>query len=285
MLKSPFLRALGTVAVVGAIAAVLSAQVPTSAAFEVASVKAHVGMDHVTLTAPTVLPSGRFVFRMPLPFLIAYAYKLPTNPNARLTGMPNWAPQAIYDVQATSAMPAGLSIQARDERVRLMVQALLADRFKMAIHRESKKMAVFALVVSKGGPKLQRADIDEKDCPEAQLEPPPPLGSTPVPNVCHAFNGGQGRGLHARAVNMSDLASWVENWTDRPLLDKTGVTGLYRIETKGWLSMDATPTAGPDTADRPTLYEVFEQLGLKMEPQMDVADVYVIDHIERPTED
>jgi len=84
---------------------------------------------------------------------------------------------------------------------------------------------------------------------------------------------------------MSDLASWVENWTDRPLLDKTGVTGLYRIETKGWLSIDATPTAGPDTADRPTLYEVFEQLGLKMEPQMDVADVYVIDHIERPTED
>jgi len=120
---------------------------------------------------------------MPLSFLIAYAHKLPTNPNARLTGMPDWAPQAIYDVEATSAMPAGLSIQARDERVRLMVQALLADRFRMAIHRESKEMAVFA--------------------------------SAPVPDVCHAFNGGQGRGLHARAVNMSDLASWVENWTDR----------------------------------------------------------------------
>jgi uncharacterized protein (TIGR03435 family) len=253
--------------------------------FEVASVKPHVGMDHMTLTAPTVLPGGRFVFRLPLPFLIAYAYKLPVNPNARLTGMPDWAPRAIYDVEATSAMPAGLSIQARDERVRLMVQALLKDRFRMAIRRESKEMPVFALVVAKGGPKLQRADIDEKDCPEAQLEPPPPLGSAPVPGVCHTFNGGQGRGLHARAVDMSDLAGWVENWTDRPLLDKTGIKGLYRIETKGWLPLDAAPStvAGPDT-DRPTLYEVFEQLGLKMEPQKGVADVYVIDHIEKPSE-
>jgi bla regulator protein BlaR1 len=253
--------------------------------FEVASVRPHVGMDRMTLTAPTVLPSGRFVFRFPLPFLIAYAYRLPFNRNARLTGMPDWAPQAIYDVEATSTMPAGLSIQARGERVRLMVQALLADRFKLAIHREPKEMPVFALVVAKWGPKLQPADIDEKDCPEAQLEPPPPLGSTPVPGVCHAFNGGQGRGLHARAVDMSDLTSFVENWTDRPLLDKTGITGLYRIETKGWLPLDAAPStaAGPGT-DHPTLYEVFEQLGLKMEPRKGVTDVYVIDHIEKPSE-
>ena len=46
------------------------------------------------------------------------------------------------------------------------------------------------------------------------------------------FNGGQGRGLHGRAVDMSDLARFVENWTDRPLVDKAGLKGLFRIETK-----------------------------------------------------
>jgi bla regulator protein BlaR1 len=251
--------------------------------FEVASVKPHAGgMDRTTLVAPTLLPSGRFVFRMPLPVLISYAYKLPFNLTARWTGLPDWTRQAIYDIEATSAMPDGLSVQARDERARLMVQALLADRFRMAIHRESKEMPVYALEVAKGGPKLQRADIDEKDCPEAQLEPLPPAGTTPFPVVCHSFNGGMGRGMHARAVDMSDLARCVESWTDRPLVDKTGITGLYRIETSAWLPMDVA--AGPNTPDLPTLYEVLDQLGLKMVPQKGVVDVYVIDHLEKPTE-
>ena len=129
-------------------------------------------------------------------------------------------------------MPPGLSIQARNDRVRAMVQALLVDRFKLVIRRESKEMPVYALLVAKGGPKLQRADIEEKDCPEASLNALGPQSpSTPMPDVCHAFSGGVGRGLHARAANMSDLASFVENWTDRPLLDKTGIQGLYRFET------------------------------------------------------
>jgi uncharacterized protein (TIGR03435 family) len=251
--------------------------------FEVASVKPHAsGMDRMTLVAPTVLPGGRFIFRMPLPVLISYAYKLPFNLTARWTGLPDWTRQAIYDIEATSAMPDGLSIQARDERVRLMVQALLADRFKMVIHRESKEMPVYALEVAKGGPKLQRADIDEKDCPEAQLEPLPPAGTTPFPVVCHAFNGGMGRGMHARAVDMSDLARCVESWTDRPLVDETGITGLYRIETSAWLPMDVA--VGPNTPDLPTLYEVLEKLGLKIVPEKGVVNVYVIDHLEKPTE-
>jgi len=140
------------------------------------------------------------------------------------------------------------------------------------------------LLVAKGGPKLQRADIDEKDCPEASpnvLGPQSP--STPMPDVCHAFNGGVGRGLHARAANMSDLASFVENWTDRPLLDKTGIQGLYRFETGPYLRMDAM-AARSDVLDAPTVFEMFGQVGLRMEPQKGVVEVYVIDHIEKPSE-
>ncbi len=257
--------------------------------FEVASVKLHVGGDdRNTLVPPTVLPGGRFVSRFPLSILISYAYKLPFNQNGRITGIPDWAqgPQSIYDVEAKVAMPPGLSMQARNDRVRAMVQALLVDRFKLVIRRESKEMPVYALLVAKSGPKLQRADIDEKDCPEASLNPLGPVStSTPIPDVCHAFNGGLGRGLHARAANISDLAAFVENWTDRPLLDRTGIEGLYRFETKGWLPMDPSVGAGSsDVAERPTVFQMFEDLGLRMEARKGVVEVYVIDHIEKPSE-
>jgi uncharacterized protein (TIGR03435 family) len=285
------LAAAATLAVAAPLVVGLSEKSPV---FEAASVKLHVGgMDRNTLVPPTALPGGRFVSRFPLAYLISYAYKLPFNPSVRLTGVPDRVPQGIYDIEATGAMPADLSAQDRDDRMRAMVQTLLADRFKLVIHRESKEMPVYALVVAKGGPKLQRSDIDEKDCPEASLNALGPQSpSTPIPDVCHVFNGGQGRGLHARAANMSDVAAYVENWTDRPLLDKTGIKGLYRIETKGWQSLLASQPPAPgtktddgsDIADVPTLFQVFDRLGLKMEAQKGIVDVYVIDHMEKPSE-
>jgi bla regulator protein BlaR1 len=266
-----------------------SAENPT---FEAATVKPHAGgMDRNTLVPPTVLPGGRFVSRFPVSFLMSWAYKLPTNQSARLTGAPDWAVgigATIYDIEATSVMPPGLSVQAQSERVRAMVQALLVDRFKLVMRRESKEMPVYALVVAKGGPKLQRADIDEKDCPVASLAPLGPVSSsTPLPNVCHAVSGGMGRGLHARAVTVSDLAAFVESWTDRPLLDKTELQGLYRLDQpRGFLPMNMP---GPDPngplADEPTVSEMFAGLGLKMEPQQGVADVWVIEHMEKPSPD
>jgi len=266
-----------------------SADNPT---FEAATVKLHVGgTDRNTLVPPTALPGGRFVSRFPLMILVSYAYRIPLNAgaNGRLTGIPNWIQgTTIYDVEATSAMPPGLSVQARDDRVRAMVQALLVDRFKLVMRREPKEMPVYALVVAKGGPKLQRADIDEKDCPEATLAPlGPQTASTPMPNLCHAIEGGMGRGLHARAVTMADLAAFVGGWADRPLQDKTGIQGLYRFDqTKGFLSMNAPPPdpTGP-LADEPTVSEMFAGLGLKMEPQKGVADVWVIERMEKPSPD
>jgi len=262
-------------------------------AFEVASVKPHAPGDN-RLYFPEFLPGGRFVARVPLLILIATAYNLPFNFSVRLSGGPDWLRKpdgSVFDIEATAgagAIPAGLSVRARNDRMRLMLRALLADRFKLVIHRETKELPVYALVVGKGGPKLQKADIDEEDCPESV---PPPAPGTPI-TACHAFMGGRGRGLHARAVDMSDLASYVENWTGRPLLDKTGLKGLFHIETTGWLPMEPGPPPAPgtksedgmDMADVPTLFQVFERLGLKMESQRDRVDVYVIDHVERPSE-
>ena len=89
----------------------LRAQSAANPTFEVASVKLHVGgtTDRNTLAPPTALPGGRFVSKFPLGILIAYAYKVPFNQSARMTGIPDWArgPQGTYDIEATGAMPPG----------------------------------------------------------------------------------------------------------------------------------------------------------------------------------
>jgi uncharacterized protein (TIGR03435 family) len=189
---------------------------------------------------------------------------------------------SVYDIEATSAMPPGLPVEARDDRMRAMVQALLIDRFKLVIRHESEEMPVFALVVAKGGPKLQRADIGEKDCPEPTIEP---VGlQPPVPSACHAITGGIGRGLHARAASISEVAAYMENWTDRPLVDKTGIEGLYRFDTKPWRPMNSSMEArSNEVADGPTVFQIFENLGLRLEPQKGIVDVYVIERLEQPS--
>ena len=257
--------------------------------FDVASVRPHAAADD-EFTSPEFLPSGRFVSKGPLFTVIAAAFDLLPNRGGRLTGGPDWlrTRSGALDIQATSVIPAGLSVQERHERMRLMLQALLADRFKLKIRRETTEMPVYALVVAKGSPKLQKADIQEKDCTEGPFIVMPGTPNT----ACHSFIGGQVRAIHARAVSLADVATYVENWTDRPLIDKTGIKGLYHIETTPWQSMDLRSSPPPpgakqdrvDVADLPTIFEVFEKLGLKMESQRDQVETYVIEHVEKPSE-
>ncbi len=261
-------------------------------AFEVASVKRHV--DAGNFRTP-MFSKGRLTFSGPVIILIAMAYRLPFNPSSRLSGGPDWirGREGLYDIEAKGPFPDGLTYEAREERQRLMLQALLADRFQLAIRREMKEMPAYVLVVDKGGPKLEKASISEKDCDQATTLTGA-VGGTPGGQIpCHQFFGGRGRGLHAQAVTMTDLASYVENWTDRPLLDKTGIRGLYKIETQPFLPMEvaAAPPApgtkgegGMELADLPTVFQVFERLGLKMRPEKSEVATYVIENIQRPTE-
>jgi uncharacterized protein (TIGR03435 family) len=268
------------------IAMSVMAQTPTGQrpAFEVASIKLHQNFPSGG-RFPT-FSNGRFTATVPLMLLITTAYHLPFNPSPLLSGGPDWirGPEGVYDIDAEGSLPDGLSGSAREERERLMLQSLLADRFQLVMRRESKVMPVYVLVVDKGGPKLDRAGISENECFQ-----PAPAGQIP----CHQFQGGQGRGLHARAVTIADLAFAAENWTDRPLLDRTGISGFYKIETQPFLPMEvaANPPgpgqkgeAGIDLADLPTLFQVFERLGLKMRPDKARVDAYVIDSVQRPSE-
>jgi bla regulator protein BlaR1 len=259
----------------------------TRLAFEVASIRLNKSGDFRT-TDWNFLPGGRFAAtNTSVRDLITTAYEIPFQ-SARLSRGPEWIYSEGFDIAATAppgAIPEGLTVKAREAKMKLMLQTLLADRFKLALRRESKELPVYAVVVGKNGLKLQKAKIEEKDCPD---------GTANYELRCHAISGGMGRGLHGKAVEISDIASFVENWSDRPLVDDTGIQGLFQVESDGWAPMrprlrppGEEPTAeGTALADptRPTLFMIFERLGLKMESRKARVEVFVIDQVEKPSE-
>lgn len=262
----------------------LRAQTEKRLTFEVASVK-----PNKSIREPIGVefsPSGRFSARgIPLLFLVATAYNVPFQ-GPRMTWLDKDLAGDAYDVAATAepgAIPAGASALVREAAMKRMLQSLLEDRFKMKVRRETKEMPVYAVIVGKNGPKLTRAKIEEKDCPAG--------GEMFNVAQCHQFSGGMGRGLHAQAVSIADVVMAVSNWADRPVIDRTGLPGLYQIDTEGWTPMRPMGPGGNEDEGkqltdptRPTLYMIFERLGLKMEPSKAQVEAIVVEHVEKPTE-
>ena len=296
--KELLLWAAGTMAIVGPfLAGGLTAppiraqsQSSTPPAFEVASVKANHSSDMRQMNFQ-FLPGGRLSAKgVPVFLLIAEAYDVAFQ-SVRLSGGPPWIRSFDdrYDIDAVApkgSIPPGLTSKAREKKTRLMLQTLLAERFKLKVISETKELPAYVLVVGKNGPKLQKSKLEEKDCAEAP----------PTPNAipCHEIQGGMGRGIHAKAVDMADVVGFVENWADRPVIDETGLGGLYEIETDGWAPMRPRPArpGGEQTAEdlamadptRLTLFQVFDKLGLKLEARKAPVETFVIDHVEKPTE-
>jgi uncharacterized protein (TIGR03435 family) len=199
---------------------------------------------------------------------------------------------AQFDIEAVApqgAIPPEVSDTVQAQIIQRMLQSLLADRFKLVVRRETKELPVYAILIGKNGPKLKKSDLEEKDC----------AGRVGKPDVmpCHVPNGGRGRGIHTDAANMTDLAQFVENWAGRPVVDKTGLMGLFNIQTTGWRPQETTPIqprpdGQPPSAEQqafadpstPTLFDIFEQLGLKLEAQRAPVETLTLVSIERPTE-
>jgi uncharacterized protein (TIGR03435 family) len=96
--------------------------------------------------------------------------------------------------------------------MKMMLRSLLEDRFKLTIRRETREMPVYAIVVSRKGARLRKAKLEEKDCAA--------LGSNWDGVSCHSLQGSVTRGIHGEAVDLGDVAMWIENWTDRPVSDR-----------------------------------------------------------------
>jgi uncharacterized protein (TIGR03435 family) len=260
--------------------------------FDVVSVKLNKSTDTRDM-ALEYFPGGRFMARgIPLFMLIYEAYKgeriAPSTEFQKLDGS---LIQRRYDVEAVAAegaIPSAASSQIRNDKLRQMLQALLADRFKLKVHREAKQQPVYALVVTKNGPKLGVAALQEKECGSNVTD-------LFAAGSCHNFEGSQGQGLHGLAVNMSDLAGFLVRFADKPVVDKTGLTGLYNIQTVGWTPLVPPPPrqdggtgnqraedltlADPNT---PTLNDVLDGLGLKLEMQTATVGTLFLDYVAEP---
>ena len=253
--------------------------VAESQTFEAVSIKAARSGDPRNLRM-RVLPNGDLTASaVPVLLLVQYAYDVPVNPSPRLSGLPAW--RETYDIEATApanAVPAGLPDGEKRRRMQGMVRRLLADRFKLVMRVEQKTMSVYALTVASGGPNLQKSTIAEKDC----------IFDTGTPESCHNFVEGRGfHALHARAITVDDLASYIENWTDLPVVNGTTLGGLFAVETEGWRPMRLPPRPpgfpqAPNFDDLPTIFTVLGRLGLELKRQEAAVPVYTVEHIERP---
>ena len=249
-------------------------------AFEVASIKPS-DPDH--FRSPTfpldpgdayATTGGRFAADFPLSVYIAFAYKLSLTREQRdamLAHQPKWVSSDRFTIQAKSA-----DNNPTKDQMRLMMQFLLADRFKLAVHFETQQLPEFALTLikpGKHGPNL---------VPHAEGPPCDGTGGPDVfPEVCHVYSldskGGRYLG-GSRDTTMELIAGSLPSFgrLGRPVADQTGLTGRFDFK------LEWTPN---DQPEGPTFLEALrEQLGMKLESIKGPVQTLIIDHLERPSE-
>ncbi len=267
----------------------LSGQLSQNPTFEVASVK----------RSPPVPPTGGVYFGparggpgTPDPGQITWSY-------ATLRGLlmtaydvkeyqidgPAWMNTERYDIVAK------VPEHATREQVRVMWQNLLAERFAMMLHHESKEFQVEELVIGKGGPKLKDTTFD----PTVLVDPGPPTfdknRELAGPGYVTTFNMINGEAhTVAKGQPLSKLTTMLGNQLHRPVLDKTGLTGKYDFSLDFKVDLRAMGPAAPTPADNapdpgPDLAAAVQQLGLRLVPGKAMLDVLVIDKAEKvPTD-
>ena len=223
--------------------------------FEVATIKpaAPSPDGHTHINYP---PDDRFsATNITLLALMQWAYSMPEK---QILDGPPWLSSTRFDFQAKADngdQIKSLSSEQVSELKRRMVQALLADRFHLKLHEETRTLSAYDLVLAKGGSKLQPTQSNSKS-----------IGTS------RTYFNGQG-------LTMTLIAEEFSKITGRVVVDKTGLTGRYDLKLQ-WSPDDAPATDN----SAPSLFTAIqEQLGLKLEPAKEPAPVLVIDHIELPT--
>jgi bla regulator protein blaR1 len=261
--------------------------------FEVASIKPSDPNDRRMMFR--MMPGGAInLHGVTLKALVQQAYDVR---EFQISGGPGWIGADKYDIIAKPENASGeapsdprqLSDEQRktyQEQTRLRLQALLADRFQLKIHRETKELPVYALVVAKNGPKLKENSATSDGLGKGMMRTSP----------------GQ---LVGQQVGLAFLAQDLAQRLGRTVLDRTGLKGTYDFELnfapepgRGGAfggPGDGAPPPGagpglikeppPPDPNGPTIFTALqEQLGLKLESEKGPVDIIVVDHVEKPSE-
>lgn len=266
--------------VVGALAGAVIAGAQTAETFDVASIRRNTSGDQHGSGLAGPQPGGRFIaLGATLRRLVSDAYE-----GFDVLGGPSWVATDRFDMNARAEgnpPPA---------QIRQMLRSLLAERFRLTAHTETREMPVYILTATRSdrrlGPNLRQSD---PACAEEARNFFP--GAVVSPPPCGDFRLGA-RALAARGMSMKDLARLLGGRAGRPGLDRTGLEGVFDLELE-WssdLGLRSAPPgsagAGELTPDGLSLFTALqEQLGLRLEPGRGEVEVTVIDHAEAPTPD
>ncbi|MGA2849326.1 MAG: TIGR03435 family protein [Terracidiphilus sp.] len=187
--------------------------------------------------------------------LIGVAYAI--HPKQIVDGPP-WLETEHYDIVGQADVEGYPNLK----QIQQMLQSLLETRFNLKFHREKRELSIYAITVAKAGPKLTKHTAPSNGLPTQS-------------------GSGTGDGRRFTNNSMSDFALGMQAFLDKPVVDQTGLEGRYDFVLR-WSPDDAS-TDSPNPA--PGIFTaVQEQLGLKLEPVKGPADVYVIDRVDKPSE-
>lgn len=220
--------------------------------FQVASVKPNLSGDPGSQWNPR---HGNFTAEnAPLKQLVGRAYHV----QYPLISGPGWLDSMRYDINAKGTG------DAPESQVMLMLQALLEDRFHLRVHRETKEMAVYLLVVANGGLKMQSAD-----------EPNP----TTFPNL----PPGPHSVMQMRRASLAEIADGLSGFVGRPVLDRTGIQESFRLRL--WYNNNLSYTDNSEPEGPDLFAALREQLGLRLEAGRAPVERLVVDQADKvPTE-
>jgi uncharacterized protein (TIGR03435 family) len=211
----------------------------------------------------------------------------------RITGGPTWLASERYDIEAKMDAATADALEKLNPFQRAlarqkMLQALLADRFKLATRRETRELLIYNLVIAKNGAKLQAAKPGDT-YPNGIKYPDGSLGG-PGDISGGVFDGG----ITAQAVTIPNFAGDLTEMLGHPVTDKTGLAGTYdfklrftpddRLQAPSGAAPNERPGLPAADASEPSLFDALqEQLGLKLDAGKGPVEIIVIDHVERPS--
>lgn len=272
---NPAWKALLALAGIAAIAlpmmfGILNAQTAPRAQFEVASIKKNIDGTGVSFGP---VPGGRLIaVNNPAMNFITNAYSVRPY---QVVNAPEWLRTDRYDIEAkTDATITGAQMMP-------MLQVLLENRFKLKVHRETREMPVFYLTAANSGIKLKPSTT--KCIQFNPNEPPRPRNLEGTLPVCNNLLSGNGQNMRWRAQNidMAQMTGALSSVLGRHVIDKTGFTGRFDLN----LEFSRDPTPADDATTAPSIITLLQgELGLKLDSGRSPVEVFVIDHIERPSE-